>query len=441
MLGEALAEHQARLTGPRDADPARRTSYRQLLEQFGQIRGGSLFYPYLGSGLGHGALVELADGSVKYDMIGGIGVHYLGHSHPALMQAGLDAALRDTIMQGNLEQNVESAQLAEQFVRLAARGGAVLPHCFLTTSGAMANENALKLILHRKHPAARVLAFEHCFAGRTLALSQITDKPAYRAGLPTTLNVDYVPFYDAEQPAASTERAVTVLRQHLHRHPGQHAAMIFELILGEGGYYPGSHDFFAALMTVLREHDVATLVDEIQTFGRTTQPFAFQHFELDEYVDVVTVGKLTQVCATLFGDAYRPPPGLISQTFTGSGSAIAAALRLLEYMETQGFFGAEGRVMRLSSAFVRRLRAMAEAHPDLLRGPFGLGAMIAFTPLDGQRDTAIRLLHELFARGVIAFLAGEAPTRVRFLPPIGALTEDDIDAVCDILLAALKSLA
>src|SRR6266550_3010920 len=86
---------------------------------FSESRGGALYYPYLGSGIGNGALVELADGSVKYDMISGIGVHYFGHSHPMLLDAGVDAALRDTVMQGNLQQNVESVALAKTFIDLA----------------------------------------------------------------------------------------------------------------------------------------------------------------------------------------------------------------------------------------------------------------------------------------------------------------------------------
>src|SRR5271170_1666854 len=76
---EALAEHAGRLTGVKPTDPQRREQYRLLVEQFSRLRGGALYFPFLGSGLGNGALVELYDGSVKYDFISGIGVHYLGH--------------------------------------------------------------------------------------------------------------------------------------------------------------------------------------------------------------------------------------------------------------------------------------------------------------------------------------------------------------------------
>lgn len=441
LLLHALDEHQRRLTAVRPPDPELKRSYEQAIEQFGEIRGGALYYPYLGSGIGRGALVELADGSVKYDMISGIGVHYLGHSHPLLVEAGFDAALGDTVMQGNLEQNRESFAFSDSLIDLATRKGAAVKHCFLTTSGAMANENALKLLFQKHSPANRILAFEHGFAGRTLALAQMTDKPAYRAGLPTTMTVDYVPFFDAAHPAESTSAAVAALKAHLSRYPKLHAAMWMELVLGEGGFYPGERSFFVALMEILKAGGVAVWADEIQTFGRTTQPFAFQHFDLDEYVDVVTVGKLTQVCATLFSDAYKPKPGLISQTFTGSTSAIRAGQAILEILNRRGLFGPEGRVAGVHNRFIDRLKAIGARHSGWINGPFGIGGMIAFTPLDGKEETAKKLLKELFDAGVIAFVAGGNPARVRFLPPVPAIADQDIDNVCEILEKVLEKIA
>ena len=157
-------------------------------------------------------------------MITGIGVHHLGHSHPLLTQAALDAALGDTIMQGNLQQNGESAALAHELIAISH-----LPHCFLSTSGVMATENALKIAFQKNAPAQRILAFEHCFTGRTLSMSQITDKPQFREGLPLNVLVDYVPFYDNNKPEESTELAIRQLKNHIARYPKGHAVMIFEL--------------------------------------------------------------------------------------------------------------------------------------------------------------------------------------------------------------------
>jgi len=433
LLLDAVTERQQALTGVRSPRADRRLGYQQLLDRFAAARGGRLFYPYIGSGLGRGPLVELADGSVKYDMIGGIGVHIMGHGHPALHAAGLDAALADTVMQGNLQQNHESAQLLDTLLTAAAATGADLPHCFLSTSGAMANENALKIVLQKNHPADRVLAFERCFMGRTLAMASITDKPAYRDGLPLALAVDYVPFFNAADPEGSTQRAVAVLKQHLARHPGRHAVMCLEMVQGEGGCNPGSPAFFAALVAVLREAGVAVFVDEVQTFGRLERLFAFEQFGLAEHVDVVTIGKLSQVCATFFRDSFTPRPGLLSQTFTAATSAIFAGQAVVHELQSGNFYGPDGRIAVIHRRFVRHFDAIAARLPGCISGPYGTGGMIAFQAFDGDAGRTKQLLAALFEAGVIAFAAGANPTRVRFLPPLAVISDAEIDAACEIL--------
>jgi hypothetical protein len=77
---EALDDNRRRLLGVRPPQSGRKIQYQELVKAFGNLRGRELFFPYIGSGLGNGSLVELADGSVKYDFISGMGVHYFGHS-------------------------------------------------------------------------------------------------------------------------------------------------------------------------------------------------------------------------------------------------------------------------------------------------------------------------------------------------------------------------
>jgi len=76
---------------------------------------------------------------------------------------------------------------------------------------------------------------------------------------------------------------------------------------------------------------------------------------------------------------------------------------------------------------------IAAAHPDWISGPFGEGALIAFTPFDGSDATAKKLLTALFDTGVISFLCGANPTRLRFLPPVGAVSDEQLDQTCKIL--------
>ncbi len=438
LLRAALSDHRASLSGPQPPHPSLQADYAQLIEQFSRDRGGGLFYPYLGSGLGNGALVELADGSVKYDMITGIGVHAFGHSDSGFLDAVLDAALQDTVMQGNLQQNVDSAVLCQKFVDIGTEGGAHLEHCFLSTSGATANENALKILFQAKHPANRMLAFGNCFAGRTLATSQLTDRAKNRVGLPTVMAVDYVPFYDMRTPETSTRNSVSRLAEHLERYPHLHAGMIMELIQGEGGYYTAPPSFFVALCELLREHHIPIWFDEIQSFGRTTRPFAFQHYALDRFADVVTVGKMTQVCATLFRDELTPKPGLVSQTFTGATSAITTSVSILERLRTGDFFGESGRLMQIHQRFVDHFERMYIAHPDRISGPWGFGGMVAFTVSDGSAEKSKRFLDTLFDVGVLAFFAGGNPTRIRMLPPFGVISDEQIDHVCALIEEALN---
>lgn len=428
LLISAVKSHQEQITGIRPPIASLKQSYDGLLANFAHYRGAKLWFPFLGSGIGKGALVELADGSIKYDFIAGIGVHYWGHSHHDLIASGIDAAISDTIMQGNLQQNIDSVELSALLVQTSK-----FDHCFLTSSGAMANENALKIAFQKNYPARRVLAFERCFVGRTLAISQITDKAAYREGLPSNMLVDYVPYFDVNKPEESTKAAISTLEKYLHRYPKEYAVMCFEFIQGEGGFHQGASDFFKAIMVILKENNIAIFADEVQTFGRTPELFAFQYYGLEEYIDIASIGKLSQVCATLFMESYKPRSGLLSQTFTSSTSAIKASKIIITELINGGYYGPNGKIQHIHNHFASQLERLSKKHPSLIQGPFGLGCMIAFTPYDGDAQKVTSFVHCLFEAGVLSFIAGENPTRVRFLVPAGAVTNEDIDNVIKII--------
>ncbi len=440
LITEALAEHSQKISGVKPANPDLHAPYEQMLEEFSDHRGGKLFYNYIGSGIGNGPLVELADGSVKYDFITGIGVHYFGHSHPGVVASQIDGAVTNTTMSGNLQQNVDSPKLFKLILEQANKNGAGFDHMFMTSSGVMAAENALKMVFQKKHPAHRVLAFEKCFMGRTLAVSQITDKHVYRDGLPETLSVDYIPFYDYRDHQGSIDKAVSLLNKYFARHPGQYAAMCMELIQGEGGYWVGHTEFFKAIIDVCKKNGVAIIIDEVQTFMRTKDMFAFQYFGLDKDVDMVNIGKNSQICATIYRNEFKPRPGLISQTFTSSGSAINAAYYIINEVANSGYLGKDGKIEKLHNHFVKHLEALSKKYPGTIEGPWGLGAMIGMTLFGGDTQKSKEFTFKLFENGVIGFIAGAAPTRVRFLIPAGANEEKHIDEVCAIIEKTLNEM-
>jgi 4-aminobutyrate aminotransferase-like enzyme len=436
LLGDALRDHQRDLAQVRPPQMDLVAGYADKVARFEGLRGGALYFPYLSGGLGNGPYVELADGSVKLDMITGIGVHGMGHSSPELLEAGIDAVLCDTVMQGNLQQNEPSVELTELLVQLATETGSDLQHCVLSTSGAMANENALKIAYQKNHPAHRVFAFENCFCGRSIALSNMTDRPGYRVGLPMTTTVDYLPFYDYRDPSASLARTMQIFERQVARYPGQHAILWMELIAGEGGYYAGSTEFFQTLAGRARELGIAVICDEVQTFSRTNRPFAFQHFQLDALVDIVTIGKITQVCATLFTTNYKPKPGLVSQTFTGNSASILAGLRIVRNLVERGHFALDpscSQNMQLHDRFVAGLRAIDARYPGSVNGPYGLGGMVGFTPFDGSAAVAKELTMKMYEAGLMGFVAGDQPTRIRFLMPLLAVQPRHIQEACQIL--------
>lgn len=428
LLAEAIQERQQTITGLRPPDPQLKVQYDDLLNSFAEVRGNKLFYPYIGSGIGKGVFVELLDGSVKYDFITGIGVHFFGHSHRMVVDAAIEAALSNTTMQGNLQQNKDSLEFSQLMIQQSG-----LDHCFLSTSGAMANDNAIKVAFQYRHPADRILAFDRCFAGRTLACSQITDKPAFREGLPLNYHVDYVPFYDPLHPEESTKRTLLALQRLFTRYPKQHAVMIFELVQGEGGFYTATPEYFKSVMELLKQHEVVVFADEVQTFGRTSRLFAFQHFGLEEFVDIATVGKLAHACATLYRKKISPKIGLLSQTFTSSTMAIQMGLAVIKELIHGNYFGPDGKNTRIHRHFEERLEQIHKRHPELIHGPYGLGGMVAFTAFNGDNKKTVAFTHKLFDAGVLSFIAGQNPTRVRFLIPMGVVKERDIDEVCTII--------
>ncbi len=435
----------SQITDVRPSDPAKKEQYDAMMARASSVRGRGLLYPYIGSGVGNGALVELADGSVKWDMITGIGVHFFGHSDTDLIGASLRGSLADTLQHGNLLSNFEPYEFGEKLVKLASRNSR-LKYCYSTTSGAMANENAIKVCYQKHAPAGRVIAFKDCFMGRSVTMSQIGDAAANRIGIPLSTLVDYMPFYDevaARRMSAGDVSGKTRyidmcawhLRQYVERYPKQHACFIFELIQGEGGFNTAPREFFVALMDVCKASGIAVWDDEIQSFGRTNSMFAYESLDLGQYVDVFCVGKMTQVCATMFTEEYNPGPGLLSGTFTSTTPAFAVGSRVLDRLAEGDFYGPSGRFAKHHRSFCEQVRALAAKHPQWFpkSGKFGEiadvcggeGGMMRFTPFGGDKDKISKACKHLFEAGVIVFYCGHGPYHVRMLPPLPVFDEKD----------------
>ena len=442
----------AKLTDIRAPVGGLKETYESYLKRGAETRGRALLYPYLGSGIGNGALVELMDGSVKWDMICGIGVYFFGHSDADQIRTAVRASLNDTLQHGNLQSGWEPYEFAETLLKLAGRGSR-LTHCYSTTSGCMANENALKVCYQKHAPAPRVIAFKDCFMGRSVTMSQIGDAAANRVGIPLSTQVDYLPFYDEVEARAigqtkSIDKAVSRLRDLVERYPKQHACFIFELVQGEGGFNTAPREYFLELFKVCRDAKIAIWDDEIQTFGRTTSMFAYERLNLGEFVDVFCVGKMTQVCATLYTEEYNPGPGLLSGTFTSSTIAFRQGTRVLERLAEGENYGADGAFARHHAAFSKGIREIAARHPDWFPAGEGYadivggdGGMMKFTPFGGKKESVVKACKHLFDAGVVVFYCGHGPFHIRMLPALGVFKEADWARVMECVERGLATCA
>ncbi len=449
---QEVRERQAEIAGVQGPVGDLRTNLEDFMKRGDAARGRGCLYPYLGSGFGSGALVELLDGSIKYDMICGIGPNFFGHSDTELMGVALEAAMSDVTMQGYLQQNGDAVAFMETIVKEASRNSD-LAHAFLCNSGAMANDNALKIIYQARPGRTRVLAFEHCFMGRSIAMSQLGDSAGNRVGVPITMDVDYVPFYDesvaaSEGTQAAIDKSVARLRDHLSRYPAQYATFVMEIVQGEGGFNSAPREYFLALIELCREHDIVVWFDEVQTFGRTFEMFAFDSLQLGEYVQMCTIGKMSQVCAALYTPELNPKPGLLSATFLGSSVALNVGAAIVERLRDGGYYGESGIISRHRQMFDKMCKALVAEHPewfpsvpgcDEVYG--GYGGMMRLSPFGGVKGAINKACRALFDEGVITLYCGHGPFHIRFLPPLGVMRVEEWPNVFEIIERGLSSVA
>lgn len=434
LFSQILIE-QKKFMGVRLPDEGKSEEMKQKLSEIAQAKGRDAFFSYLSSGKGHGPFTELVDGSIKYDLIGGIGPNILGHSHPITIKAHIDAACSDAVMCGNLQNYGDVHDFLMEFKKHLSKSR--LKHFWFSGSGSFANDTALKIVWQKMAPKYRIIAFEKAFAGRSVATQDITHNPSYREGMPKSLQVDHVPHFNQSQPEKSLEVTLTALKKMISDFPGEHCALMIELIQGEGGFVFGDKNYYETIFKWAKENHLMIWVDEVQSFARTTELFAFQMFGLDEYVDVVTVGKALQVCGVLFTEELNPKPGLIAGTFNSSLSALKAGSAILKYLTTGPFYGPHGINLKTQLNFQTRLKKLSEVFPMKHIG--GVGTMISFEIGDSGKDITMLFIKKLFDKGVICFSAGKDPYRVRFLLPL-CLNENHIDEIFLIIEETLKEI-
>lgn len=382
------------------------------------------------------------EGRRYLDFAGGIGTLNLGHRHPRVTEAA--HAQIDRVMH-------TAFQVAgyEPYVALAERLNAAAPvegpaKTLLMSTGAEALENAVKIA--RVATGRRgVISFVGGFHGRSLLALALTGKVLpYKQGFgPLPGDVFHAPFPNALH-GTSVEESLSALHRIFKAslEAEEVAAIAFEPVQGEGGFYVAPFEWIRALRELCDQHGILLISDEVQSgFTRTGPLFALEHSGVK--ADLLTVAKSLAGGLPLSGVIGRAsvmdavPPGGLGGTYGGNPVACAAALAVMDAISEEGLVeraAAVGKRIRMA------LDALKAAH-GFVAEVRGLGPMLAIeycrngTPAP---EIARAVSQEALQRGLIVLPCGIYGNVTRILVPITA-PDEHIDEGLAILAACLAA--
>ena len=371
---------------------------------------------------GEGCWLWDTQGKRYLDAISGIAVCNLGHAHPAVTEA-LCAQAGTLVHTSNIYGIANQERLGEKLTALAG-----MERAFFCNSGAEANEAAIKLARLYGHSKGidipTVIVMEQSFHGRTLATLSATGNRKVQAGFePLVTGFLRAPYNDLE--ALET----------IARHNTGIAAILVEAVQGEGGVRVPEENYLAGLRELCDRHGWLLMLDEIQTgMGRTGQPFAFQHSDIQP--DVITVAKALGngvpigACLARGEAATLFQPGNHGSTFGGNPLACAAALAVVDTMAAQKVHErAEELGLRMLTAF-----ELALGEQDYIEDIRGLGLMIG---IELDRPCG-ELVGKALEKGLLINVT--AGNTVRLLPPL-VMCDDEADQLVHELVALITEFA
>jgi 4-aminobutyrate aminotransferase len=393
---------------------------------------------------GKGSWVTAPDGKQYLDFACGIATSNLGH-RPDAVVAAVQAQMDSVWHAGGSFMYESIVDAAEAIIDVAPDG---IEKVFFMNSGAEAVEASIKLA--RKVSGRQgVITFRGGFHGRTMgSVTYTTSKAKYRQGyhplLPSTFVVPFPhPFGWGMSQEDANAYALRELEMKFKYEvtPGEIAAFLIEPMQGEGGYYPASREFYAAIRTIADEHGILLVADEVQTgFGRTGDWFTSQVYDVRP--DVLVMGKaianglpLSAVAAS--ADLLdRWPPGSHGTTFGGNPLSCAASAATVAELRS-----VVPGVPALSAHAFERWNALREQHPAIgdVRG-LGLMIGIELVTRDGKPDAGAfrEIAHHAHQSGLLILNCGPDGNVIRFIPPLN-VSEDDLDRGIDMLADAIAA--
>ena len=359
---------------------------------------------------GQGASLFDVDGVEYLDCSSGHGVANLGHANPKVAEAIYRQA-NTLITLFESFPNDQRAMLMEKITSLVPG----LDRVFFCNSGTEAVEAAFKfarISTGRKN----IIAAMRAFHGRTFGSLSATFNKKYREGFePLLPGVSHVAYNNIE----ALEKAVNE----------ETAAVILEVVQGEGGVYPASQEYVQAARRICDARGALLIIDEIQTgFGRAGKMFAVQHYGVTP--DLLTCAKSlaggVPMGAVLIGrHVQNLTPGIHGSTFGGNPLSCAAANAALDVIigeDLPGQSAAKGAYL---------LEKLKQIQSPNIREVRGLGLMVGIE----MKQKVTGYIKTLQEKKIIALNAGM--TVIRLLPPL-VITYEQIDHLVEILTEVLK---
>ena len=384
------------------------------------------------------------EGNRYIDFAAGIAVVNTGHCHPKVMAAV-------TAQLSKFTHTCHQVLPYEPYIRLAERLNAAVPGDFdkktvFVTTGAEAVENAIKIArIATGRPA--VIAFGGAFHGRTFMGMSLTGKvEPYKKGFGAMMpDVWHVPF-PQDVHGISTADALAGINKLFKSDldPGRVAAIIFEPVQGEGGFYPAPAELVREIRALCDAHGIIMIADEVQTgFARTGTLFAMHGY--DVAADITTMAKGLAgglPLAALTGRANlmdAAHPGGLGGTYGGNPLGIAAANAVLDVIEEENLCS---RANKLGSRLKQKLESIRSTTPEIvdIRGP---GFMVAVefansTSHAPDADFTNRVRAKAQEMGLILLTCGVYGNVIRFLAPI-TIADAHFSEAMDILERAVAA--
>lgn len=358
---------------------------------------------------GKGSRLWDADDKEYVDLLSGIAVTSLGHCNDEVAEC-ISAHAHKLIHVSNLFYQEEQLDLAQKLLDTCHMNKA-----FFCNSGAEANEAAIKLARRymqkvRQRDAYEVITLSGCFHGRTLATVSATGQARFQDGFsPIPAGFKQVPWGDLD-----------ALRAAIGPHT---AAVMAEMVQGEGGIRPMTPEYVQGIEALCREKDILFIADEVQAgLCRTGKFWAFQNFGVQPHIlttakalaNGLPMGAMLAVDEAAQGFAT----GSHATTFGGGALLSAVAGTCIQIMQRDALAERAGRV---GQAFMEKARQLGQRVPGSIREVRGLGLMIGID----LAEPGAKVWQELLHRGFICNLTHE--TVLRLLPALN-IPEADLDA-------------